>query len=376
MANAVLSCTFIDSFSVMNISLGVLLAPYRVDYYNHLHDDCDCEVFFLQRGFEGQLYSSEGVEAKCSYTPNYLRTIRLGKNRRFVVGLKKLLCHKEIENVIVPEFSILTLQVILLKLIFRFKFNIICQCDDSYDMLSGGKSFSRFHVLARKICMPFMKQIILVDSRSVKWYQGRYGKGIWMPIIRDVSKLDANAEKVASASFSFRREYDLEGKLVLLFVARLIELKNLSSLLKACTGLDRPYVLLVVGDGKMRNSWEKEASDLGVSGVFLGRKNDIELEAIYRSSDILILPSHIEAFGAVTNEALIHGCRCVISKNAGSSCLVEDGFNGYVCDPYSVDDIREKIMLASNLNNSSGKSLMKKSFDDYFADVVTLLTRC
>lgn len=357
----------------MNVSLGVLLAPYRVDYYNHLHDDCDCEIYFLQRGFDGQLYSSDSVEAQSTYRPRYLRTVRFGKDRRIAVGLRQILRRPGIRNVIVPEFSILTLQVILLKLLFRYRFNIISQCDDSYDMLSGGQNFSRFHMLSRRMCMPFLKNLILVDKRSVIWYQERYGKGIWMPIIRDDSKSNDDSEALGMMSSAIRKDYELDGKLAILFVARLIKLKNLHSLLKACSDLTVPYKLLVVGDGEMRHEWENESKSLNVSCSFLGQKNGLELDAVYHASDVLVLPSFIEAFGAVTNEALLQGCFCVISKNAGSSCLIEDGVNGYVCDPYSVDDIRDEVLLAGKLENREKKSLMPASFSFYFTPVVEML---
>lgn len=122
----------------MNVLIGITLAPYRVDFYNRLHDRCDCEIHFVQRGFEGQLFSNEQVEARSTYTPDYLRTLRLGRKRCIALGLRKILSRPGIRNVIVPEFSLLTLQVILLKLLFRYRFGIISHCDDSLDMLEGG----------------------------------------------------------------------------------------------------------------------------------------------------------------------------------------------------------------------------------------------
>ncbi|MGN1215930.1 MAG: glycosyltransferase [Candidatus Cryptobacteroides sp.] len=347
--------------------LGITLAPYRVDYYNGLHDRCDCEIHFLQRGFEGQLFSNEQVEAGCTYTPHYLRTIRLGRERRIALGLGKILRRPGIRNVIVPEFSLLTLQVIFLKWFFRLKFNIFSQCDDSLDMLEGGSSFSRAHVFSRGICMPFLKDIILADSRAVRWYREKYGKGIWMPIIRDESAPENRCEGLEEASQALRRELGLEGVLSVLFVARLIPLKNLHSLLKACQGLGVPYRLLVVGDGPMRQEWEAEAEAIGIQASFLGAKTGRELDAIYRSCDVLVLPSFIEAFGAVTNEALLQGCRCVISNRAGSACLIEEGVNGWLCDPSSVEDIRNKILKAAAIPNPSRASLMKVSFNGCFA---------
>lgn len=358
----------------MNVLIGITLAPYRVDFYNRLHDRCDCEIHFVQRGFEGQLFSNEQVEAQSTYTPDYLRTLRLGRKRCIALGLRKILSRPGIRNVIVPEFSLLTLQVILLKLLFRYRFGIISHCDDSLDMLEGGTNFSRAHVISRRICMPFLRNIILADSRAASWYREKYGKGIWMPIIRDESSVVYPKGALEEASGAIRKEYALEGVLAVLFVARLIPLKNLPVLLEACSGLDIPFRLLVVGDGPMRQEWEALATARNIPCHFLGRKNGLELDAIYRASDVLVLPSFIEAFGAVTNEALLQGCRCVISNRAGSACLIAEGSNGFICDPDSAEDIRKKILLAAGIPNPSRTSLMPATFNELFSELETMLS--
>ena len=42
-----------------NLYLGVLLAPYRLDYYNYISEHMNCDIYFQLRGFEGQLFSTE-----------------------------------------------------------------------------------------------------------------------------------------------------------------------------------------------------------------------------------------------------------------------------------------------------------------------------
>lgn len=41
------------------------------------------------------------------------------------------------EYIFVPEFSILTIQVLLIKYLYNYKYKVISICDDSYDMLMG-----------------------------------------------------------------------------------------------------------------------------------------------------------------------------------------------------------------------------------------------
>lgn len=337
-----------------NLYLGVALAPYRLDYYNYISEHMNCDIYFQLKGFEGQLFSTEELEKKCTFTPKYLKITRLIGDRQVVWGLRKLIKENKPEFIVVPEFSFLAMQVILIKKLFGYKYKIISQCDDSYAMLIG-KGFSRFHAWSRKLCMPFMDNLILLDSRAQTWYQNHYHKGIFMPLLTDDRKANVTDEIIAKAD-QYKERYGLYGVKTLLFVGRLVDVKNLSSLLKACSLLSFKYKLIIVGEGLLRDCLENEAKELNVNVEFVGRKNDSDLTAWYCCADVFVLPSVIEPFGAVTNEALLGGCNCVISKLAGSACLIEEGINGYLADPNSVDDIAKQIGKACQLPIDSSRA--------------------
>lgn len=314
----------------------------------------NCDIFFQLRGFEGQLFSTEELEKKCTFTPKYLKITRLMGDRQVVWGLRKLIKENKPEFIMVPEFSFLAMQVILIKKLFGYKYKIISQCDDSYAMLEG-MGFSRFHAFSRKLCMPFIDNLILLDSRAKTWYQDYYHKGIFMPLLTDDSKSNVTDE-IRTKADQYKEQYGLHNAKTLLFVGRLVEVKNLSSLLKACSLLSFKYKLIIVGDGVLKDTLEKEARDLCVDVVFVGRKNGVDLTAWYCCADVFVLPSVLEPFGAVTNEALLRGCNCVISKIAGSACLIKDGVNGFLADPNSVEDIAKQIGKASKLPIDSART--------------------
>ena len=314
----------------------------------------NCDICFQLKGFEGQLFSTEELEKKCNFTPKYLKITRLMGDRQVVWGLRKLIKENKPEFIMVPEFSFLAMQVILIKKLFGYKYKIISQCDDSYAMLIG-KGFSRFHAWSRKLCMPFIDNLILLDSRAQTWYQQHYHKGIFMPLLTDDKTACINDDVRAKAE-QYKSHYELDGVKTLLFVGRLVDVKNLSSLLKACSLLSFDYKLIIVGEGLLRDSLENEAKELNVNVEFVGRKNGVDLTAWYCSADVFVLPSTMEAFGAVTNEALLGGCNCVISKLAGSACLIKEGVNGFLADPYSVGDIAKQIDKACQLPIDSARS--------------------
>lgn len=348
-----------------NLCFGVLLAPYRLDYYNYIHNNMNCDIYFQLKGFKGQLFSTKELENKCTFKPKYLKISRIFGDRQIVWGLKKIIQHSNPQFIIVPEFSFLTIQIILIKFIFKFNFKIISQCDDSYEMLIG-KGFSKVHSLSRKLCIKFIDDLILVDKRAKDWYKSKYQKGIWMPIIMNETNICANQYNyIKQLSAKIKETYELKQVKTLLFVGRLIEVKNLYRLLEACSLLKFPYKLFIIGEGDLKDDLMSFAQAKNINVTFLGRKNDNNLFAWYYSADVFILPSIIEAFGAVTNEALIYGCNCCISKFAGSACLIDEDQNGYLIDPTSVKDIADKITQATLLPQSQQRnSKMKYSFTE------------
>lgn len=349
-----------------NLYLGVLLAPYRVDYYNYLHDHLNFEIFFQLKGFKGQLFDSNKLIELSTYTPQYIKGV--GKEqRRICFGIRKLIKEYSPQIVIVPEFSLLTILVVAIKHIFGYNYKIVSQCDDSYQMLVSG-GFSKIHDQARNLCIKYIDELILVDTRAVQWYQERYHKGIWMPIIKNERRNESDISLLKKHIEYYEDNYRQKGRNIILFVGRLVEVKNLSILLEACSHLKEDYHLLIVGDGPMRQQWQTMANKLNITCTFLGQKNDEELEAIYRIATVFVLPSKMEAFGAVTNEALLAGCYCCISSNAGSACLIENGVNGYLFNPNSSEELADKISHFLQ-KEKKGKSLMIHSFNTYMQEL-------
>lgn len=346
-----------------NLYLGVALAPYRLDYYNYIHDHLNCDICFQMRSFEGQLFSTEELERKCTFSPVYMSARLIGKDRRVVRGLKQMIGQAQPDFIIVPEFSLLAMQVIGIKKIYGYKFRIISQCDDSYAMLVSG-GFSKFHSFSRSLCVPVMDDLLLLDDRSAEWYRKRYHKGMFVPMIQsEGAEAQGEKQKAMDKAKLLRDKYRLNDIKTILFVGRLVDVKNLFRLIDACARLTFAYRLVVVGDGVLRKELEAYAEQRHTDAAFVGQKNGTDLTAWYYCADTFVLPSTMEAFGAVTNEALLCGCNCCISEVAGSACLIEQGANGYLCNPLSVDDIADKISMACNLPLAENRmSKMKYSF--------------
>lgn len=334
-----------------NVFFRTSIAPYRIDTYNSIHEMLDCEMYFYWKHDASQAFDEDIIESKCKFVPNYLKGIRLGRqSRKLCTDVWKILKENSPKFVIVPEFQILTIQVLLYKWLYRKDFKVISMCDDSYDMVANHNDFSKIHRVARRLITPMLDDLILVDSRVCEWYQKNYGKGVWMPIIMDDKKSKLYYSQLLQKSSELASTYALKGKKILLYVGRLVELKNLTRLLEAFKNITSDATLVIVGDGPERKRLEEQAKLIDKEILFTGRFDGDDLYAWYNLASTLILASVQEAFGAVTGEALLAGCRVIVSQRAGSSCLVCKE-NGEIIDPFDVQGITTAIERQLSLGN-------------------------
>jgi phosphatidylinositol alpha-1,6-mannosyltransferase len=117
-------------------------------------------------------------------------------------------------------------------------------------------------------------------------------------------------------------------------VGRLIERKGQHHLLRAFSGMRRDSACLVtltlVGTGDAEDSLRRLATDLGVadSVTFTGFVPRKDMPALYRQSDIFVLPSQNEGMSIALLEAMASGLPVVVTYTGGTEELL-DG-NGIV----------------------------------------------
>ena len=294
-----------------NLFISNTRVPYREDFCRALSEAGYRVCHYL-----------EGDVDTCSF---------LG--RTCLKGLDALLVKERPERVIVPEFSGIAMQFAMLRK--RFGFKLISLCDDSMDMIAGN-DFSRFHRLARRWVPRHLDGMIVPGAAVGGWYAGRFGlKTVPMPLIADERRVRPELERVLPLSERIRPT----DKPVVAFVGRFVGLKNIPALIRAFEPLRDRAQLVLIGDGPERDTLREMAPD----ALFPGMLHGDDLLAWYNLVDILVLPSTQEAYGAVTGEALMAGAKVVVSDRAGSTDLVREGENGYVCPPQDIDGLTGKL---------------------------------
>jgi glycosyltransferase involved in cell wall biosynthesis len=123
---------------------------------------------------------------------------------------------------------------------------------------------------------------------------------------------------------------------MVLFVGRLTIQKGPDLLLEAAPGIlaARPDAKIVfVGDGYMRNCLEQRANELRIRHAvrFLGSMNGCsDLINLYKSTDVVCVPSRNEPFGIVVLEAWAAGKPVVVTWNGGPAETVTHNLDGIV----------------------------------------------
>lgn len=361
-----------------NIFIRTSIAPYRVDTYNALHERLNMVMCFYNREGKDQRFDVEHLERQCTFSPVYFRGITIkSHNRKWCFGLWRLLRKEKPNVVIVPEFQISAMQVLLYRWLTRRKYKVVSMTDDSYDMIANHNDFTKLHGWLRTHIAKYLDDFIVVTPEVEQWYQKRYGKGIWLPIIMNDIKAEANYKRLLSLSREYAVRYGLEGKKVLLSVSRLVELKNLHRVIDAFGQCKSDATFVIVGDGPEREALEKHAAEIGKEIIFTGRFDGDELYVWYNLASCLVLASYQEAFGAVTNEALLAGCRVIVSERAGSSCLVNSE-NGEIINPMDAEGIAAAIDRQMELSvepnyETCRKNLMNISFEERINNLVEKL---
>jgi glycosyltransferase involved in cell wall biosynthesis len=84
--------------------------------------------------------------------------------------------------------------------------------------------------------------------------------------------------------------------------------------------------------------------DLGFPSHYLGHLNDqASLALAYSASDVFVAPSLQEAFGQTASESMACGTPVVAFKGTGLADIVDHQHNGYLANPFEVEDLAQGI---------------------------------
>lgn len=158
----------------------------------------------------------------------------------------------------------------------------------------------------------------------------------------DVISMGVNVSKFGK-QYYVSNYFGQGDKKVILFVGRLAEIKGVTYLIEAMKSIDA--LLVIVGDGPLRENLEKQAMSIKNKVIFLGAKTHEDLKTIYASADVFVVPSVTakdggqEGFGLVILEAMASGLPVIASNSGGIKQLIVNGMNGLLCEEKCVKEL-------------------------------------
>ena len=321
------------------------LAPYRVDFFNKISENFDSKFFFESRNVRDQKFDQQELISLCNFNINYLDNGFEFLNRSFRFGHLFAINNFKPQLVICSEYSLGTLMTIINKFFFRKKYKIIIMSDDSIDNSIKRRGLRK---VFRNYFSKIVDGIILPSDEVCDWHKNNIDKTqklFNLPIIHSDEVFRKKVFCSLKISLINFEKYNLKDKKIIIFVGRLVEVKNIDLLIKAFSKLDNSNcVLVIVGEGTQHKKLINLVKKLNIfdKTIFTGRLEGLELYSWFLISQLFVLPSTFEPFGAVINEALLSGCEVLCSDKAGASSLINK-HNGLLFNPYSVDDLAEKI---------------------------------
>jgi D-inositol-3-phosphate glycosyltransferase len=141
---------------------------------------------------------------------------------------------------------------------------------------------------------------------------------------------------------------------LVLYVGRFDPRKGIETLVKACTQIQQPFQLYVIGGSRQGGADSREqgrirelVKTLGLesSVTFTGRISQPQLPPYYAAANVCAVPSHYEPFGLVAIEAMAAGTPVIASRVGGLCHTVMHNKTGRLVPP------RDPDALATELNS-------------------------
>jgi len=157
----------------------------------------------------------------------------------------------------------------------------------------------------------------------------------------------------------------------ILFSGRFDPKKNLDLLISSLPEILSLYpnlILDIAGSGspKQVSRIKKLAEYLGVQDniVFHGWVNQIRMAKLYNDSQVLVLPSTNENFAQVITEALSFSLPCIVSKNVGTSYLIEQFGAGQILSEISSAEIARKVIMVLQGNHEDYANSARRAISE------------
>lgn len=189
--------------------------------------------------------------------------------------------------------------------------------------------------------MEIMRKLRLADPHKMKVLGNGSSNGI------DVEYF--SPEAAGRSRSEIRRELGIdEDVFTFIFIGRIVRDKGMNELVEAAKLLDRAgsdYRLIMVGRFEPELDPLHEGNEEFIrthsSICYVGQQSDVR--PYLSAADALVFPSYREGFPNVVMQAGAMGLPCIVTDINGCNEIVQDGLNGIIIPPKSVEALCEAM---------------------------------
>lgn len=329
------------------------LAPYRIDFFNGLSRRFNAAFYFTHDNVLDQKFDQKSMRSALENKFNLLSKGFDIRNKAIRFGIFRIIENTKAEIVICSEYSQITLITILYNFLKKNKIKIYTISDDSLNLSVNRKGLRK---IVRNLASHFVEGIIFPSQKVCDWFSenvNMHTKTFVLPIIHENEVFREKLNNALPFTEKNIQKFDLIDKNIFLFTGRLVKIKNVAFLLNAfAKSKTKNDFLVIVGDGEEMYNLKELAENLNLNKciLFTGRLEGSDLISWYNIANFFILPSYVEPYGAVVNEALIAGCKVLCSNLAGASELV-NSTNGNTFDPFNEKELCSLIVQMSKVGD-------------------------
>lgn len=212
--------------------------------------------------------------------------------------------------------------------------------------------------------IPILKQLLQKIIRDIDrlGYLGGFTKNEIGKATTEFNKLvqiapgiDTNYFQPKNPKSTLIERYQLEGRRVIVCVARLVHRKGQDQLIKALPGILEKFpdaILLIVGQGPIEQMLRNSARQLGVTHkvIFTGRVPHTDLADYICLGEVFAMPVRsrffgleVEGLGIAYLEASACGLPVVVGNSGGATDAVIDQVTGLLVDGTNINEITDAI---------------------------------
>jgi glycosyltransferase involved in cell wall biosynthesis len=168
----------------------------------------------------------------------------------------------------------------------------------------------------------------------------------------------------------------------LLYVGRIDKRKGLEFLIKTMTIINKvdPNIRLhIVGRGKDKEKLEQFSKENNLNIVFHGSISDEQLEKLYESISVQIVPSIFEGFGLSVLEGMAKKVPIIATNVDAIKDIIEDNKNGILVEYGNSEELTDSVLkliknkkLANSLVSNAYSEFKRYDWKDIYRDTLNI----